>query len=176
MVVPKSWRLRKIGAIAAGVAVFVAIALAVISGVNQQSMPDVPLPEGAENVFVSYGPLSFYKEISFGTSPSYPNAWVIEFYAAWAQENGWYRIGRDTEHWSTEGWETFVDDARGGWFVDQYLAHWATNDDRWSLRVAVFHSRPDSGIEEPYERVGLWLERFNLVRRSESQKRRLWAR
>lgn len=177
MSIDSKWTFRRMALAAAGVAISLVAVVAVVVLFNRQIMPTLPVPDGAQNIHVSYDLLSFFKEVSFDTSAAYPAAEVIDFYDSWARKNGWQRIGRDRERWATDGWESFVDETQGKRVVvDQYLAHWASEDHRWSLRIALYHSRPAVECERGSQRVALWIERFDLIVNEDERNTRDVAR
>jgi hypothetical protein len=148
------------GAISLLVATFILATIAY----NRRSMPEIPLPDGANDAVEYYGPLSFYKHIAFDPPQPHPIQEIIDFYAEWALRNDWTRAGPEIERWSTDGWQSFFDGTRGNRTVNQYLAHWASPGQEWSLRVALVYSPPLSDSDTTRREAMVILERYQPIR------------
>jgi len=115
-----------------------AILLLVACGPAADSSPDssqIPVPPSAQDPELVKFPdgqiqLSFTDE-----QHVYPDSEIRNFYARWADENGWHKIPSDVEPWSVDQWQSF-EDAQGA-DIHQLLVHWQSPDGTESLRLAI---------------------------------------
>lgn len=98
--------------------------------------PTVPLPEWATDVVERRELLWRRWQAIFRVPFAYPDTSTLDFYAAWAQSQGWVEVTPAEEHWPSSGWFEIID-VMGvpPLHVFQWFAHWRSPDSKWSLRV-----------------------------------------
>ncbi len=157
---------RRIGLVLIGLAV----AGAVVRGANEVRVPRPEIPEAAEEISWYSGVLGFYREVTFRVPEQYPSQRVADFYGAWANRNGWQPVSSQEESWSSFSWTSFVDGSRGSdSHVDQFFAHWASPDRKWSLRVDLRYRRSEKSYPRSAQNVYVFLETFDLIGRPVEQ-------
>lgn len=131
---------------------------------NRFRLPDVPLPDAAIEPVFSYGPLAFSKHLSFEVTEAYPGHSVRDFYARWAQENGWEKVEATEESWSADEWQRFEDSTTvPPRTIDQWLVHWASPERELSLRVALRYESNSEDSERKVQEVHVMIQPFDVL-------------
>ena len=141
-----------------------ALVLASILGIacashSQERRPDIPVLDGAAEVTSGQGENGPY-QIQFMYDVAFPSSRVRDFYASWAEQNGWIKVSAEEEDWSLDRWSSFEVFAGGS--VDMWPVHWYSPGKVWSLRLTLLH-RNDRSRQE----VLLMLSPFHLLQPSE---------
>lgn len=115
-------------------------------GGRQTGASQIPVPpaiQGAEQIELPDG----RSQLSFVSDEAYPSSRVRDFYAEWAAENQWEKVGRGEEPWSADSWVSFQDENDVP--TDQWTVHWRSPDKTRSLLLALIH-RGDRTKQQVY--------------------------
>ena len=96
-------------------------------------VPAIPSAIDAYSLIPSVGRC----QLSFEYEAQYPSSAVRDYYATWADANGWTLLDRSVDTWSSDEWGSFLDEENRR--VDQWLVHWQSPDDRESLLLVIQH-------------------------------------
>lgn len=130
---------------------------------NRFAIPAVPIPDSAEGVSVATSILFPYKTIGFTVSKPCLDKSIFEFYESWARQEGWDAVIEPEERWGPREWQSFMQASRSTQKA-QFLAHWATQDRRWSLVLVLECERESREVPWPAtQSAGLAIERYMPV-------------
>ena len=137
-----------------GVVFVVLILGAVLRRSNISHLPQVPIPDNAVNLRISYGLLGYFEDMEFLVREDYPSTAVYDFYKRRLGEMLWTEVPVTNSDWATNGWESFED--LSGRYVtewDQLHAEWIEPHGSHRLLLGL-HVKRRKGMKRPH---GIWV-------------------